>query len=494
MRTAPLMIIILPTVGINRSHRTYFTLLFLFLFFAIFTGYGLYAVEWWFYRYCALVAMCVIAIIIVNYFGGYFAFWVVFPLFSALIVGTLIVSLMRQYVWTFVAQKYPQWFGLIYPIYLSVLEIITYKCMLWFRLPYSIRKFFAQICPHCCCRVEEDEDGRPMTPVYYDNFDNVWDNKDAFAIGYLSTRVLMRFTSHNESEADGNNIKRTAPRSPVVPIEPAHSPIIITPQTGNSGMLNFPRGALQMTWNDKSPTTDVDHDGHRGGVPITQQISVSQLSNQSATSVPMTTPRELVADHSDFIPEEQSDDKLYVNHPTQHSQDHDQPVDGNGTESMIGPQTTETLAPQQTISMSDVKPGTPTTPDKRGPGLQPPANLSPIDAEHLRLDTAVVNLSPAASPGSQSLKKGKSASKSRSHRYRSTEMELTVEDVWSNDILFVAAGTVIVIMESMRVAGLIALKDADPIAIAISVVSSIALETAGTVRLSICTFPTLPRL
>ena len=68
--------------------------------------------------------------------------------------------------------------------------------------------------------------------------------------------------------------------------------------------------------------------------------------------------------------------------------------------------------------------------------------------------------------------------KSSSHRYRSTEIELTVEDVWSNDILFVAGGVIIVLMESIRVSGMVALHN-DPVALMINVISSILLECAS---------------
>ena len=68
--------VLLPTVGIKSRHRRNFTLAFLFLVFALFTAYGLYPLNWFLYRTCAMGVMIICAMIIVNYFGGYFAFWV----------------------------------------------------------------------------------------------------------------------------------------------------------------------------------------------------------------------------------------------------------------------------------------------------------------------------------------------------------------------------------------------------------------------------------
>ena len=75
---------------------------------------------------------------------------------------------MREFIWGFVNDN-PELFGIVYPIYLTVLQVITLKCMVIFRLPYRIRLFFVNVCPDFCCRTNNGE-----TPVYYSNYDEYW--------------------------------------------------------------------------------------------------------------------------------------------------------------------------------------------------------------------------------------------------------------------------------------------------------------------------------
>ena len=47
---------------------------------------------------------------------------------------------MREFVFSLIASN-PVLFSILYPTYLTVLQMVTFKAMLWMRLPYKMRQF-----------------------------------------------------------------------------------------------------------------------------------------------------------------------------------------------------------------------------------------------------------------------------------------------------------------------------------------------------------------
>eukprot|EP01084_Bolivina_argentea_P001499 2757_1 len=90
--SVPLFYILLPTIHVTHYHRTRFILLYLFIIFILFTSYGFYGLNWTLYSYISSCLLGILALIIFFYWGGYFAFWVIFPLFSAAFFALLFMG------------------------------------------------------------------------------------------------------------------------------------------------------------------------------------------------------------------------------------------------------------------------------------------------------------------------------------------------------------------------------------------------------------------